>query len=287
MNAPTRISLAPTTLTVTSTADSGAGSLRQAVLDVSPTGDTIVFDPTVFATAETITLTNSIVAGSIGSPEDLYNSLNATLTRVGANIVQSFTDAGTSNGSGIISNAAPLLAPLGNYGGPTLTMALLPGSLARNAAAVLVPALTTDQRGFPILGAPDIGAYEAGTFTNYNAWVYEMLPAAATGLQHASTADYDGEGVTNGNEWPARTDPADRASYFHITHTTRTGNTTSGAIGIDFPSVIGRSYIVEYSTDLISWTPSGTPIPGTGNLLTLVLNYDGYSKLFVRARVGP
>lgn len=62
VNAPTRISLAPTTLTVTSTADSGAGSLRQAVLDASPMGDTIVFDSTVFATAQTITLTSGQIA---------------------------------------------------------------------------------------------------------------------------------------------------------------------------------------------------------------------------------
>ena len=241
----------------------------------------------IYNELNTVTLTNSVVAGSIASPEDLYNSPRATLTRVGANLVQSFTNDGALRGSGTISNSAPLLAPLGDYGGPMQTMALLPGSPARNAAAVLVPAITGDQRGFPIIGTPDIGAYEAGTFTNYNAWIYETLPAAATGPQHASTADYDGDGVTNGNEWPARTDPGDSANYFHITQSIRTGNATAGAIGINFPSVIGRNYIVEYSTDLISWKPSGTPLAGTGNLLTLVLSYDGYSRLFVRARVGP
>ena len=59
--------------------------------------------------------------------------------------------------------AGPKLAPLGNYGGPTLTMALQAGSAATNqvpAAGAGCPA--TDQRGVvrPQGGACDIGAYE-------------------------------------------------------------------------------------------------------------------------------
>ena len=90
--------------------------------------------------------------------------MTPTYTRIGANIVQSVD--GTLNDSGPDAiTAAPLLAPLGNYGGPTQTMALQPGSPARNTATVLAPAITSDQRGFPIVGIPDIGAYEAGTLT--------------------------------------------------------------------------------------------------------------------------
>ena len=44
------------TITVTNTNDSGAGSLRQAILDAAP-GSTIDFDPSVFATPQTLTLT--------------------------------------------------------------------------------------------------------------------------------------------------------------------------------------------------------------------------------------
>lgn len=48
-------------LNVINTNDSGTGSLRQAVLDANAVqgSDTIVFDPTVFATAKTITLTTA------------------------------------------------------------------------------------------------------------------------------------------------------------------------------------------------------------------------------------
>ena len=65
---------------------------------------------------------------------------------------------------------SPLLGPLANNGGPTQTMALLPGSPAIDAGsnALAVDAngnpLTTDQRGagFPriVNGTVDIGAYE-------------------------------------------------------------------------------------------------------------------------------
>src|SRR5262249_43905582 len=61
----------------------------------------------------------------------------------------------------------PLLQPLGNYGGPTKTMALLPGSPARDAGrdSGLGPPLnlTTDQRGLARKSGAhvDIGAFEA------------------------------------------------------------------------------------------------------------------------------
>jgi uncharacterized protein (TIGR02597 family) len=66
----------------------------------------------------------------------------------------------TGNYVGTEANpVAPMLAPLGDYGGPTQTMALRAGSLAINAAGA--SALTTDQRGFARDdGAPDIGAHE-------------------------------------------------------------------------------------------------------------------------------
>ena len=52
----------------------------------------------------------------------------------------------------------PKLAPLGNYGGPTQTHALLPGSLAINAGDPAT--ITADQRGVAPVGRRDIGAYE-------------------------------------------------------------------------------------------------------------------------------
>jgi len=58
-------------------------------------------------------------------------------------------------------NTNPLLGPLANNGGPTLTRALLPGSPAINVGTP-VAGITTDQRGAPRPqgSAPDIGAFQ-------------------------------------------------------------------------------------------------------------------------------
>ena len=57
-----------------------------------------------------------------------------------------------------------MLAPLGNYGGPTQTMPLLFGSPAIDAGSndLVPPGITTDQRGEHRIfnGKVDIGAYE-------------------------------------------------------------------------------------------------------------------------------
>jgi hypothetical protein len=50
------------TFTVTNTADSGPGSLRQAILDANAAAgpDTVVFDPAVFNAPQTITLASTL-----------------------------------------------------------------------------------------------------------------------------------------------------------------------------------------------------------------------------------
>jgi hypothetical protein len=104
-----------------------------------------------------VNLTNSILAGNTG--QDIYNWGGSTVTAAGSNLVQSLVNGGgTVIGTVIAAN--PLLAPLGNYGGPTQTMPPLLGSPAVDQAAATT--LNHDQRGFPRpLGlAPDIGAVE-------------------------------------------------------------------------------------------------------------------------------
>jgi hypothetical protein len=92
----------------------------------------------------TVTITNCIVAGNtsgVGGTENLAG----TIVTTGPNLT-------TGN---------PLLAPLGNYGGPTQTRPPLPGSPARDGCTNGT-SFATDQRGRPrIIGAyADIGAVE-------------------------------------------------------------------------------------------------------------------------------
>ena len=63
---------------------------------------------------------------------------------------------------------SPLLAAMGNYGGPTQTLALLPGSPAIDAGTASISGVTvpaTDQRGLGRVGNVDIGAFESQGFT--------------------------------------------------------------------------------------------------------------------------
>jgi len=119
----------------------------------------------------TATLGNTIVAGNTASasgPDAL-----GTVASQGNNLVGE-TDGSSgwvsSDLTGTIATPLnPLLAPLGNYGGPTQTMALLPGSPAIDAGnnGLIPSGVTTDQRGLPriVNGTVDIGAFESSGFT--------------------------------------------------------------------------------------------------------------------------
>jgi hypothetical protein len=113
--------------------------------------------------AGTVTLQNSIVASNSGG-----NCKSGVVSKS-----YNLSSDGTCNfsNSGDRNNTDPKLGPLQNNGGPTFTMALLPGSPAIDAGN---PSgcndgqgnlLATDQRGMPRpdkedTGGCDMGAYE-------------------------------------------------------------------------------------------------------------------------------
>ncbi len=98
----------------------------------------------IYENTSLLVLTNTIVAGNtavISDPQIL----------------------GSISGANNLTNGDPLLAPLGNYDGPTQTMPPLAGSPAINAGIDSITNLfTTDQRGYPRLASThvDIGAVE-------------------------------------------------------------------------------------------------------------------------------
>lgn len=102
----------------------------------------------------------TIISGNM--PDDLATASATTMT--GEYNIVGVTTAATA--PTIISCAAGvMLGDLANNGGPTQTMALLPGSCAIDAASGN-PAVSTDQRGFarPAIMSTnaDIGAFESG-----------------------------------------------------------------------------------------------------------------------------
>ena len=86
-------------------------------------------------------------------------------TSLGHNLIGN-TDGSSGWVDSDLLNVDPLLGPLQDNGGPTMTMALLPGSPAIDAG-IAVEGVTTDQRGISrtISGPPDIGAFEFAALT--------------------------------------------------------------------------------------------------------------------------
>ncbi|MGI8857866.1 MAG: choice-of-anchor Q domain-containing protein [Thermomicrobiales bacterium] len=140
---------------------------------LNATGGGIINSGGIFS--GTVTLTNTIVAkntATSGGPD-----ASGAVTDGGGNLIGDGTGmTGLTNGTngdqvGTAANPInPLLAPLGNYGGPTQTIPLLPGSPAIDAGkdATCAAALPTgaggkDQRGVtrPVGAHCDIGAFEA------------------------------------------------------------------------------------------------------------------------------
>ena len=138
-------------------------------------------------------IVNSILAGGFS------NNCFGVITDLGHNLSSDVTPAWTSGTS--LNNTDPLLLPLGNYGGPTLTMALHAGSPALNTAdCALAPA--TDQRGFPRPDGPgcDIGAYEGASAPALQIFRVNSATNVLRWLAK-SGRNYRVDGATNLNSW--------------------------------------------------------------------------------------
>jgi hypothetical protein len=149
------VTLTNSTLTGNSTAGDGADG-----------GGIFVYDT---ASNPPLTIQNSIVAGNttaLGTGPDLLPDPNSTLT-VNYSLIGVADFLIFAGNVGNLVNVAPLLGPLANNGGPTMTHAPLAGSPAVNAGdpGVAFDPDEFDQRGpgFPrvVHGRIDIGAYEA------------------------------------------------------------------------------------------------------------------------------
>jgi hypothetical protein len=127
----------------------------------------------------------SLFGGGFDSDSGLASKLTGTIVAdntaavsgtgdIGGTVTGSYNLIGTGGSGGLTNNvdgnvvgvANPLLAPLGNYGGSTQTIAPLPGSPAiGNGTAVST--IATDQRGAPrpTSGATDIGAFQDQGYT--------------------------------------------------------------------------------------------------------------------------
>ena len=191
----------------------------------------------------------SIVAGNVNGDVDSVDGPSNSFTAGPRNLIGLGNGLGDFSGSGnLVGIVDPLLAPLGDYGGFNLTMALLPASPARDAA--LGSTASRDQRNFPIVATPDIGAYEAGTGRTFQLWAIENIGTAGA----AFTGDEDQDGRENGLEYATLTAPLLTTSGplpdVSVDHTP-----TEAAV--TFPYLAASTdllYEVQRSTTLEAWT---------------------------------
>lgn len=91
--------------------------------------------------------------------------------------------------------------------------------------------------------------------------------------------DIDGDGQTNLEEYIGGSDPDDPASLSGITDVAVAG----GQVTLTFPILAGRSYALEISTDLETWTVQpGAVFADNGATGSLTLPTGGQSPLFGR-----
>lgn len=169
---------------------------------------------------------HTIIAGNTSSTGADIGFYGGLIISTGANLIgdndtaEAQFPAGLPNANGDRVGAPALLAPLGDYGGPTRTMPPLPGSPAIEGGVLLEGAPATDQRGAvrPSGPLPDLGAVEAFPFSTLrlvdtdNDGIDDRIePAYPQFLvgrdDHA--LDSDGDGSPDGGELASMTDPAD------------------------------------------------------------------------------
>ncbi len=155
--------------------------------NTATTGGGVYNAGTAYLTACTIAINTAAEGGGIDNAAGASATLEDTIIAANLEPGGSASDIGGDNASGatgtydlvgtggsgglagsegnmILTDLASLdLAPLGNYGGPTPTMPLLPGSAALGNGTVIA-GVTTDQRGEPLAASVDIGAFQSQGF---------------------------------------------------------------------------------------------------------------------------
>jgi hypothetical protein len=260
------------------------------------------------ATNGSMLLMDSIVADN-PSGSDFYGTFGA-LTDGGDNI--SSDSSFLFSAAGSLNNTDPKLGLLGNYGGPTQTVSLLPNSPAIDAGGAGGCA-GTDQRGFPrpFGGACDIGAFEyAPTFSIQG----QIQSSGSTGVITVSAGEWFTVADNLGNYILNNVDPGTYqvipsssipgviftpvaitvsvgpiATNVNFVATVPNNLTVSGysnsvlELGVGGPS--GQTVVVEASSNLFDWIPITTNTIGTNGVVPFLLtNSFSLPAQFVRIR---
>ena len=178
--------------------EGGTATIRNSTFSANSSGS--AGGGAIFGFAGAVTATNNILVGNSGQiGAGVANAGGGAIVNLSDNVFFNNLDTGgaeddcascTSDTQAV--DADPMLAALGNYGGPTQTMLPQPGSSAICAgSAALAAGLTTDQRGFPrttsysIGGTPTVCVDAGAVQTNYQSVQFLNVPGGGySGVQN-------------------------------------------------------------------------------------------------------
>jgi len=139
--------------------------------------------------------------------------------------------------------------------------------------------------GLPGAG-PASAPVSATTYTAMESWRLANFGIVANSGNAADSADADGDGWTNVQEYASGSDPNDRTSLLGISSL----ETDTQDVTIGFPTVVGKSYRVEKSATLSggSWITVADPVAGTGVTVEITdIGARSQPRWFYRITVLP
>jgi hypothetical protein len=250
-----------------------------------------------------VNLCNTILAYSTSG-----SNCWGTVSDYGHNL-SSDNSAGFS-ATGSLNNTDPILGPLDDYGGPTLTMALLTGSPAIDGGNTAT-APATDQRGRsrPYGAAADIGAFESSApfivkgnisgstevvifsagstnvaVTNSGTYWFRTLAAGGC-VVTPSNANY--VFAPNSRSYTLGPDRLDADFKAYDWNTINTENISNGTLQLRYAGTNGQTYRVLSATNLTGqWLPVATNFLSASNYFDVFLPLTTEPGRFYRS-VSP
>jgi alpha-L-fucosidase 2 len=132
----------------------------------------------------------------------------------------------------------------------------------------------------------EAGPISATTYTAVESWRFTHFGTVRNSGNAADSADPDGDGWNNAQEYASGTDPNSRTSVLKVSQMQASGND----MVVSFPTVSGKTYRVERSDTLQggSWTAVQDNIAGTGGTEQITdTNGAAQPKRFYRIVVTP
>jgi hypothetical protein len=293
--------LAVSNVTLAGNAAAGYGGGIDSVGSLTVTDSTVAGNTAQYgggmADAAPTTLVNCLVAGNKnttgGAGPDVYGGLS---------FGSAFDLIGNGSGmTGITSPGAvhdqigtayfpiaPLLAPLGYYGGSLPTMALLANSPAIGGGEAIA-GLTTDERGLPRTGAADIGAYQAQPLATLAVSATATVTAGTPFSITITAQDQYGNPVTNGNVTvtlatsdgqavtPATITLVNGTATLNLTLKTADALMLTATAG-DVTGSSGNITVSPAAAASLTVSTSSAAVAGSG-FITVVMAWDAYGNL--------